>query len=97
MSERTYPYKAWALMPSLTPVEVELVGPYSTYYPELYGHLDVTVKNKAYSTEHDLYPSKAEAIAAGRKKIDEQQADIAKRLERINKRIAALDKAEREY
>ncbi len=95
MSERTYPYKAWVLLPSFTPVEVELVGPYSTYYPARYGHLDVTVKNKAYSTEHDLYPTKAAAIAAGRKKIDEQQADIAKRLERINKRIAALDKAER--
>lgn len=95
MFERTYPYKAWVLMPSFTPVEVELVSPYSTYYPELYGHLDVTVKNKVYSTERDLYPTKSAAIAAGRKQIDEQQADIAKRLERINKRIAALDKAER--
>lgn len=96
MSERTYPYKAWVLTPSFTPVEVELVGPYSTYYAALYGHLDVTVKNKAYSTEHDLYPTKAAAIAAGRKRIDKQRADIAKRIEQINKRAAALDKAERE-
>jgi len=89
MSERTYPYKAWVLMPSFKPAEVELVSNYGLYYDE-------TAKGKIYHIKHSLYPTKAAAIAAGRKKIDEQQADIAKRLERINKRIAALDKAERE-
>lgn len=89
MSARTYPYKAWVLMPSFKPVEVELVRNYGVYYDE-------TANGKIYHIEHSLHPTKAAAIAAGRKKIDEQQADIAKRLERINKRIAALDKAERE-
>jgi len=88
MSERTYPYKAWALRPSFKPVEVELVRNYGVYYDE-------TENGKIYHIAHSLNPTKAAAIAAGRKKIDEQQADTAKRPERINKRIAALDKAER--
>ena len=93
MSKRTYPYKAWALLPSFTPVEVELVESYSYWGP--YQDWDISQRGKAFNAKRDLYPNKAAAIAAGRKKIDEQQADIAKRLERINKRIAALDKAER--
>lgn len=88
MSERTYPYKAWVLMPSFKPAEVELVSNYGLYYDE-------TAKGKIYHIKHSLYPTKAAAIAEGREKIEEQQADIAKRLERINKRITALDKAER--
>ena len=94
MSERTYPYKAWALMPSFKPVEVELVKSYGRWSCD--ADWDRASNGKAYNAEHDLYHSKAEAIAAGRKKLDEQRADIAKRLERINKRAAALDKAERE-
>jgi len=89
MSARTYPYKAWALTPSFKPVEIELVSNYGM-------HHDETAKGKIYNAYHELYPTKAAAIAAGRKKIDEQQAETAKRLERINKRIAALDKAELE-
>lgn len=93
MSERTYPYKAWALLPSFKPVEVELVERWGNFGQYL--NYDRAAKGKVYHVELELHASKAEAIAAGRKKIDEQQADIAKRLERINKRIAALDKAER--
>lgn len=88
MSARTYPYKAWVLMPSFKPVEVELVSNYGVYYDE-------TANGKIYHIEHSLHPTKAAAIAAGRKKIDEQRDDIAKRIERINNRAAALDKAER--
>jgi hypothetical protein len=94
MSERTYPYKAWALTPAFKPVEVELTRAYSTWGQ--FQHWDVSDKGKAFSTELHLYPTKEEAIAAGRKKIDEQRADIAKRIERINKRASALDQAERE-
>lgn len=94
MSERTYPYKAWALMPSFKIVEVELVECYGSW--GRYMEWDKASSGKSYNADRDLHPTKAAAIAAGRKKIDEQQADIAKRLERINKRIAALDKAERE-
>ncbi len=88
MSERTYPYKAWVLQPSFKPAEVELVCNYGL-------HHDEAAKGKIYHVERSLYPTKAAAIAAGREKIDEQRADIAKRIERINKRAAALDKAER--
>lgn len=91
MSARTYPYKAWTLQPSFKPVEVELVKPYSDY--GLYLRFDCTSKGKPYSIS-ELHPTKEAAIAAGREKVKEQQADLAKRQERLNKRIAALDKAE---
>lgn len=94
MSERTYPYKAWVLMPSFKPVEVELIASYSGFWSKSQS-FEKTATGKVYEIGTELFPNKAAAIAAGRKKIDEQQADIAKRLERINKRIAALDKAER--
>ncbi|MDH1236550.1 hypothetical protein [Stutzerimonas stutzeri] len=93
MTKRSYPYKAWILQPSFKPVEVELVGHYSDWGS--HQDWDRNQKGKAFNVKRDLYPNKAAAIAAGRKKIEEQQADIAKRLERINKRIAALDKAEK--
>ena len=94
MSERTYPYKAWALMPSFKLVEVELVECYGSWGRNM--DWDRASNGKVYNVERDLYPSKPDAIAAGRKKLDEQSADIAKRLERISKRAAAPDKAERE-
>lgn len=92
MSERTYPYKAWALMPSFKPVEVELVECYGSW--GRYMEYDKTAKGKSYHFARDLFPTKAAAIAFGRQVVNQQRDDIAKRLERINKRAAALDKAE---
>lgn len=94
MPERTYPYKAWTLQPSFKPVEVELVSQYGCWGSGC--DWDKTEKGKCFNVERDLYPTKAAAIAVGRERVAAQQADLAKRQERLNKRIAALDKAERD-
>ncbi|WP_312141258.1 hypothetical protein [Stutzerimonas nitrititolerans] len=94
MPERTYPYKAWVLMPSFKIVEVELVECYGSW--GRYMEWDKASSGKSYNVERDLYPTKAAAIAVGRERVAAQQADLAKRQERLNKRIAALDKAERD-
>lgn len=91
MTERSYPYKAWTLMPSFKPAEVELVNQYSSMPG--HQHMDVTAKGKIYYAGINLYPSKDAAIEAGRAQLKAQQADLDKRQERLNKRIAALDKA----
>lgn len=88
MSEKTYPYQAWVLMPSFKPKEVELVAR---------ARLDWEESSTGKWYHHtELHPSKAEAIAAGWEKIRIQQADIDKRQAKLNKRIVELDKAERE-
>ncbi len=94
MPKRIYPYKAWVLLPSFKPKEVELVRVYGSY--GLYAEYDQSANGKLYHAEHDLHPTKAAAIAVGRERVAAQQADLAKRQERLNKRIAALDKAERD-
>jgi len=92
MTKRSYPYKAWTLMPSFKPVEVELVGNYDSSLG--YQHMDVTAKGKIYFVGQNLWPSKEAAIAAGRDQLKAQQADLDKRQERLNKRTSALDKAD---
>ena len=87
---RTYPFKAWVLMPSFKPVEVEIVSEYRSWNKEVYHQ---TAKQKTY-TGSDLFGSKDEAICAGRKRLADQEADLAKRAENIAKKRAALDKAE---
>lgn len=88
MSEKTYPYQAWVLMPSFKPKEVELVAR---------ARLDWEESSTGKWYHHtELHSSKAEAIAAGWEKIKIQQADIDKRRENLNKRINQLEKDERE-
>lgn len=88
MSEKTYPYKAWVLMPSFKPKLETFVLKTS------YGH-EESQTGKWYRP-CDIYETKADAIAAGRETAREQQADIDKRQAKLNRRIASLDKAERE-
>lgn len=89
MSERTYPYKAWVLMPSFKPKEVELVEKYSAYYTEY----DQAAGGKSYHLS-ELHHSKSAAIAEGRERAAKQSADLAKKQASLAKRIAELDKAE---
>lgn len=90
--DRTYPYKAWSLKPSFKPFEVELVRrAYDYSYPDW----DSANSGTTYNTKL-LHPSKEAAIAFGRQEVARLEADLAKRAERIQKRTAALDKAERE-
>lgn len=87
---REYPRQAWVLMPSFKPVEVTITKPYGSW-----GNVsdwDVATSGKHYHYEV-LYPSRTAAIAAGREKVKEVQADIDKRQLNLNKRIASLDKA----
>lgn len=93
MTKRSYPYKAWTLMPSFKPVEVELVGNYDSSLG--YQHMDVTAKGKIYFVGQDLWPSKEAAIAAGRAKVKAMQDKIDKQLMALHKKTQALDKAEK--
>lgn len=92
MSETTegYPRKAWKLMPSFKPVEIELTAELSYCWGD----------DKWASTStggsinlSEVWNTREEAIAAGWERVEVQQADIDKRQERLNKRKAALTKA----
>ena len=85
MSEKEYPFKAWALTPSFAPKEVELVK--AAYYP--YYH---TTAAKKHYYQSDLYPSKREAIEAGWRRLDDQMAVLQKRADMIVKKKATLTK-----
>lgn len=91
MSGRIYTRTVWVLMPSFKPVAVEVVSPVYSWDGEDYG--DKTVKGKRYAP-CQMNETKESAIATGRYEIERMRADIAKRTETMNKRIAALDKAE---
>lgn len=85
MSEKTYPFKAWALTPSFAPKEVELViaGYYAGYH--------TTAARKHYH-ESELFDSKREAIESGWRRLDEQQAVLQKRADAIIKKQTTLTK-----
>lgn len=88
MSERTYPYKAWVLTQGFNPKQVEIVRDGGRHYSEY-------LTNAAGKTYHeaDVFATRGEAIRAGFALCDTQQADIRKRQERLEKCIAALEKA----
>lgn len=79
------PYKAWRLAPSFKPVEVVIEREYSSWL----------VTDQGRHLHHsEVFPTMAEAIANGRKRIVDMEADISKREARIAKKRAAIDKAE---
>lgn len=86
MSERTYPYTAWVLLPSFKPKSVELVKKYKSYTAD-YG--DLTEAGKLYSLS-ELFPSKREAVEAGWLRVDKQKTDLDKKLESLKKRREQL-------
>lgn len=90
MSNRVYPRTVWVLMPSFKPMAVEVIEAYGVSYHD-YG--DVTAKGKVYAVAA-MHETQEQAIATGRNEIERLRADIAKRTDTMNKRIAALDKAE---
>lgn len=92
MSKRQYPRQAWVLQPSFKPKEVAVVRPYSTWNSS--EEWDVVEGGKSYHKD-SLFPSVAAAIANGREQVEKQRLDIAKRQATLEKRIAALDKAEK--
>jgi hypothetical protein len=90
MAERSYPYKAWTLMPSFKPVEVEFREKYASWSFQDYG--DVTTTGKLVARV-DIFPTKDAAIAGGWERIHAQEAVLEKRMAAISKKRAALAKA----
>ena len=91
MSNRIYPRNVWVLHPSFKPVEVTVIGKFHSYGGSDYG--DITAKGKRYAL-NQMFETMGGAIFAGRYDVARTQADIYKRQEKLNKQIAALDKAE---
>lgn len=85
MTEKNYPFTAWALTASFAPKEVELVkgGYYDVHH--------VTAAGKYY-LDSELYPSKTDCVQAGWKKIADQQAALEKRAAAIKKKELTLTK-----
>jgi hypothetical protein len=90
---RQYPRKVWVLMPSFKPVEVEVVGRYASYSNYDYG--DQTAKGKIYAPDA-MFQTKNDAIRAGREAVAKTEADLTRRRQSLNKKIAALDAAEKQ-
>lgn len=88
-TKREYPFTAWTLQPSFKPVQVELIR--DTWYKGTH-----CTSKGAYKHDDDLFHTKREAIEEGHVRLAAQEADLAKRAEKIAKKRAALDKAERE-
>lgn len=91
MSKRKYPRQAWVLTPSFKPKEVTIEKGYASWRGA--SDWDIAEGGKQYHVD-TLFDSKAAAIANGREQVIKTQADIDKRQLNLNKRIAALDKAE---
>ena len=87
-----FPYSAWKLSPSFKPTEVVIESAYEGNW----GKKEVThliSDSGRYYPVGDIYATRADAIAGGRKRLEEQEADIAKKVANITKKRAALDKA----
>ncbi|MGI4938059.1 MAG: hypothetical protein ACRYF5_15170 [Janthinobacterium lividum] len=82
---KKYPYKAWRLMPSFKPVEVEIVN--AGYYRR---ERDSNGKDHM---ANQLFETKEEAIWAGTQLLSARRVALAKNLHLIEKRELALEKA----
>lgn len=90
MSEkREYPFKTWTLLPSFKPVEVELVG------KSMESGVHVTSTGSC-KHEKNLFETKELAISIGRALLDQMEQKARTTLERMAKKRATLDKAERQ-
>lgn len=90
-TKRTYPYKAWILMPSFKPAEVELVR----HSGSVVYDGDYTEKGKYYRRS-DQFGTKAAAIEEGWKRVERQEENLRKSAETLEKKRVALLKAGRE-
>lgn len=91
---RVYPRQAWVLMPSYKPKEVTVIKPYGTYSPGV-KEWDIIESGKSYHHAY-LYASKEVAIATGKDLCLRMQLALNKRQISLDKKIAALNKAEKE-
>lgn len=85
-----FPYTAWRLTPGFKPVECKVIG-----HGEWWG--DIPYRRLATggtALAEEIYDSKESAIAAGRQKVSVQEAVLAKKRASLDKKTAALNKAE---
>lgn len=91
-AETKFPYTAWKLTPSFKPTEVVIKSEYQgNWGSEEITHL-ISDSGRYYSVG-EIYATRPDAIAGGRARLKEQEADIAKKVASISKKRAALDKA----
>lgn len=92
MSERTYPYAGWVLTPAFVPKSVVFVAAaHRVSFYEGPGY-DESDSGKRYSVG-EIHTSPEAAIAAGRRRINEQRAELDKRRAKIDARAKNLDRA----
>lgn len=91
MTKREYPRTVWVLQPSMKPVQVEIVKPAKSW--GRFDDGDFSAKGKWYGLAN-MFETKADAIAAGRRGLSAQEVKLALMSEKVAKRRAALDKAE---
>jgi len=90
MTAKTYPYTAWRLLPSFKPVPVEIARVYADYRPEWL----VTNKGTIVGV-NTVYDTQADAIAAGRARLEAMSDKYRAMGVSIFKKRAALDAAEK--
>jgi hypothetical protein len=84
-----FPYKAWRLLPSFKPVEVELVG-----FKDGFWCKGWPVDKKGSPHEpRSLFKTRDEVIQHGRDVVANRQAVLDKRQADLDKKRAALEKA----
>lgn len=88
MSEQ-FPRQVWKLTPGYQPKEITIIAVCRSYMYDGYRIEGTT----ALISKHDVWPTRAEAIAAGHARLDEQLAALDKKRANIDKRRAALTKA----
>ena len=90
-AETNFPYTAWKLTPSFKPAEVVIKSAYRAWGPGEATHL--ISDSGRYYLVGEIYATRDDAIADGRARLTQQEADIAKKVANIEKKRAALDKA----
>lgn len=83
MTEKTYPRKAWVLMPSFKPVEISVVK------EDRIPSYDISEKGKSYHIS-DLFETKEAAIEAGYFKCQIDEYKILKIQAKVYNRRQAL-------
>jgi len=90
MSERTYPYDGWVLLPSFKLKKVTFVKNYGSWSGD---HGDITDAGKYYMLSA-IHATRSDAITAGHNQLNLQKVRLDKQLAVMQKRRAELVKAE---
>ena len=89
MTQKTYPYTAWRLLPSFRPTQVAIKGQYPNH-PEWL----LTDTGRILGVS-EVFDTRADAIAAGRAKLEAMSDKYRAMGVSIQKKTQALDAAEK--